>query len=49
MGEVLRVHVREELWDNGIINVNDAHIIGRMGWNLYTRTHDLFKLRHPSD
>ena len=49
MGEVLRVHVRDEFWDGENINPNDAHIIGRTGWNLYTRTRDLFKLRNPSD
>jgi flavin reductase (DIM6/NTAB) family NADH-FMN oxidoreductase RutF len=49
MGEVLRVHVRDDLWDDGIINADGAHIIGRMGWNLYNRTRDLFKLGNPSD
>lgn len=49
MGEVLRVHLRDELWDDGIINANQAHLIGRMGWDLYTRTRDLFEIGHPSD
>ena len=49
MGEVLRVHVRDELWNDGIINANRAHLIGRMGWGLYTRTRDLFEIKHPSD
>ena len=49
MGEVLRVHVRDELWNDGIINANHAHLIGRMGWGLYTRTRDLFEIGHPSD
>ena len=47
MGEVLRVHVRDELWNDGTINANYAHLVGRMGWGLYTRTRDLFKLEHP--
>ncbi|HEY96930.1 MAG TPA: flavin reductase family protein [Dehalococcoidia bacterium] len=49
MGEVLRVHVKDELWNDGIIDANHAHLIGRMGWGLYTRTHDLFEIGHPSD
>ena len=49
MGEVLRVHVRDELWNDGIISANDAHLIGRMGWGLYTRTRDLFEIGHPPD
>ena len=49
MGEVLRVHVRDELWNDGIIDANHAHLIGRMGWGLYTRTRDLFEIGHPSD
>jgi hypothetical protein len=49
MGEVLRVHVSDEFWNDGIIDANIAHLIGRMGWGLYSRTRDLFELRHPSD
>jgi len=49
MGEVLRVHVKDELWNDGIIDANRAHLIGRMGWGLYTRTSDLFEIGHPSD
>ena len=49
MGEVLRVHIKEELWNDGIIDANRAHLIGRMGWGIYTRTRDLFEIAHPSD
>ena len=49
IGEVLRVHVRDEFWNDGIIDANRARLIGRMGWGLYTRTRDLFEIGHPSD
>lgn len=49
MGEVLRVHVGDEFWNDGIIDANKAHLIGRMGWGLYSRTRDLFELKRPSD
>ena len=49
MGEVLRVHVKDDFWKDGVIDANRAHLIGRMGWGLYTHTHDLFEIKHPSD
>ena len=49
MGEVVRVHVGDEFWNDGIIDANKAHLIGRMGWGLYSRTRDLFELKRPSD
>lgn len=47
IGEVLRIHVRDDLWHDGTIDASSYHVIGRMGWGLYTRTHDLFALEHP--
>ncbi len=48
LGEVLRVHVRDDLYREGVIDTASSHIIGRMGWGLYTRTRDLFEIQHPS-
>ena len=48
LGEVLRVHVIDALYSDGIIDATSSHLIGRMGWNLYTRTRDLFEMRDPS-
>ncbi|MFC1870487.1 flavin reductase family protein [Chloroflexota bacterium] len=47
IGEVLLIHVSDDLWRDGTIDANQYHVIGRMGWGLYTRTHDLFRLEHP--
>ncbi|MFC1907019.1 flavin reductase family protein [Chloroflexota bacterium] len=47
LGEILRVHVRDDLYRDGVIDAVHSHIIGRMGWGLYTRTRDLFDISHP--
>jgi flavin reductase (DIM6/NTAB) family NADH-FMN oxidoreductase RutF len=49
IGEVLRIHVRDDLWQDGTIDASSYHVIGRMGWGLYTRTRDLFTLEHPHE
>ncbi len=47
MGEVLRIHVKDELYRNGIVDDASLHVIGRMGWAFYTRTRDLFEIESP--
>ena len=47
IGEVLLIHVRDDLWYEGTVDASRYHVIGRMGWGLYTRTRDLFKIEHP--
>lgn len=47
LAEVLRVHVWDEFFTGGTININSLHVIGRMGHNKYTRTCDLFSLPEP--
>jgi len=47
MAEVLRIHIRDDLWRDGTMDASAYNVIGRMGWGLYTRTHDLFTLEHP--
>jgi flavin reductase (DIM6/NTAB) family NADH-FMN oxidoreductase RutF len=49
IGEVLRIHVRDDLWHGDTIDASSYHVIGRMGWGLYTRTRDLFTLEHPHE
>jgi len=49
MGEVLRIHVRDDLWRDGTIDASAFHVIGRMGWGIYTRTSDLFIMKHPHE
>ena len=47
MGEVLRVHIREDLYRDGIVDSLSLGAIGRMGWAYYTRTRDLFEMKAP--
>jgi flavin reductase (DIM6/NTAB) family NADH-FMN oxidoreductase RutF len=47
LGEVLRVHIRDDLYRNGIVDSVSFGVIGRMGWAYYTRTSDLFEMKAP--
>ena len=42
-------HVRDDLLnEQGTINVQKLHAIGRLSYNWYTRTHDLFEMIRPA-
>ena len=47
MGEVLRFHVDDALFENYKIDPDKLHAIGRMGGPTYTRTTDLFDMVRP--
>ena len=47
LGEVLRVHIRDDLYKYGIVDSRTLGAIGRMGWAYYTRTRDLFEMKAP--
>jgi flavin reductase (DIM6/NTAB) family NADH-FMN oxidoreductase RutF len=47
LGEVLRFHVADELFDDFRIDPDKLHAIGRMGGPTYTRTTDRFNLERP--
>ena len=42
--EVLRIHLGDELYDDGIIEVAAVPVIARMGSGICTRTRDLFEI-----
>lgn len=48
MGEVVRVHVRDDLYLNGEIQVMKLDAIGRLGGDYYCRTRDVFKMERPN-
>jgi flavin reductase (DIM6/NTAB) family NADH-FMN oxidoreductase RutF len=48
LGEVLRFHVRDELFDNFKIDPDKLQAIGRMGGPFYARTTDRFCMERPS-
>jgi len=47
LGEVLRIHIRDDLYRNGIVDGAALHAVGRMGWAFYSRTRDLFEMEAP--
>lgn len=47
LGQVLRFHVRESLFDDFKIDPEKLHAIGRMAGSTYTRTTDRFELQRP--
>lgn len=47
LGEVLRFHVLESLFDGYKIDADKLNAIGRMGGPTYVRTHDRFDMQRP--
>jgi len=48
IGEVLRVHVRDELYINGEIQMSKLKAVGRLGGeDLYCRIRDSFEIKRP--
>jgi len=47
LAEVLKVHVRDDLWVDGEIEVTKLKAIGRLGKELYCRTTDVFEMKRP--
>jgi flavin reductase (DIM6/NTAB) family NADH-FMN oxidoreductase RutF len=45
IGEVVQVHVKDELWVDGEIQSSRLRAIGRMGGDLYCRTTDVFEMK----
>ncbi|MFC2069336.1 flavin reductase family protein [Chloroflexota bacterium] len=46
--EVLLVHVRDDLWINGAINISKYKTLGRIGGDLYCRITDTFEMKTPN-
>ena len=47
LGEILRFHVQDALFDNFKIDPDQLRAVGRMGGPTYTRTRDRFNLERP--
>jgi flavin reductase (DIM6/NTAB) family NADH-FMN oxidoreductase RutF len=46
-GEVVLMHVRDELWVDGSIPPSKLRPVGRLGRSLYCRTQDIFERKTP--
>lgn len=47
IGEVVRVHIKEEFYVNGEIQMSALRALGRLGGDLYCRTTDIFEMKRP--
>ncbi|MBI2907227.1 MAG: flavin reductase family protein [Chloroflexi bacterium] len=47
IGEVVFFHVRDELLENGYVNMHELKALGRLGSELYCRTKDIFEMKRP--
>lgn len=47
IGEVIIVHVQDDILANGVIRADRVKAIGRLGEDFYCRTHDIFEMKRP--
>jgi flavin reductase (DIM6/NTAB) family NADH-FMN oxidoreductase RutF len=47
VGEVLMVHVQDDLVVDGVIKADRLKAVGRLGEDFYCRTRDLFEMKRP--
>ena len=47
LGDVLRVHVRDDLWVDNQIQISRLKAIARLAGDLYCRTTDIFEMKRP--
>ncbi len=48
IGEVLRVHIKDEFWVNGTVDIAKLKAIGRLGGDMYCRLGELFEMKRPT-
>jgi flavin reductase (DIM6/NTAB) family NADH-FMN oxidoreductase RutF len=47
IGEVLRVHVKDEFWADGEIQFSKLNLVGRLGGDSYCRISEIFEMKRP--
>lgn len=47
LGEVLKVHIKDELWIDNEMDTSELKAIGRLGKQLFCRTRDSFEMKRP--
>jgi flavin reductase (DIM6/NTAB) family NADH-FMN oxidoreductase RutF len=47
IGEVLRVHVKDEFWADGGIQFSKLNLVGRLGGDFYCRISEIFEMKRP--
>jgi flavin reductase (DIM6/NTAB) family NADH-FMN oxidoreductase RutF len=49
LGEVVYFHVRDDLYQDGRIDLYGLRPVGRLDGNLYAHVHDIFEMRRPEE
>jgi len=47
IGEVVLVHIKDEVYVNDEIQAAELKLVGRLGGQLYCRTTDIFEMKRP--
>ncbi len=47
IGEVVRVHVKDEYWSNDEIQFSKLNLVGRLGGDSYCRIREIFEMKRP--
>jgi flavin reductase (DIM6/NTAB) family NADH-FMN oxidoreductase RutF len=47
LGEIVYFHVRDELYQDGRIDMHALRPVGRLAGNLYSHIHDIFEMKRP--
>ena len=47
IGEVVLVHIKDEIYVNDEIQADKLKLVGRLGGELYCRTTDVFEMKRP--
>jgi flavin reductase (DIM6/NTAB) family NADH-FMN oxidoreductase RutF len=47
IGEVLQIHVKEELLVNNLVKAERLKPVGRLGEDFFCRTQDIFEMKRP--
>jgi flavin reductase (DIM6/NTAB) family NADH-FMN oxidoreductase RutF len=45
LGEILRIHMKDDLYRDGVVDSASFHTVARVGWGLYIPTRDVFQLQ----
>ncbi len=49
LGEIVHFHVRDELYQNGRIDMHALRPVGRLAGHLYSHIHDIFEMIRPAE
>jgi flavin reductase (DIM6/NTAB) family NADH-FMN oxidoreductase RutF len=47
VGEIILIHVQDDLLADGVIRADRVKAIGRLGEDFYCRTQDVFEMKRP--